>query len=66
MRDHPDIEACERTGYPDGQEPKYPHCPICGAECESVYRDKNMEIVGCDECLIWCCGWETDECFPNE
>lgn len=66
VQDHPVIRNLERTGHPDGQIPKYPICPVCGAECETVQRDKDMEIVGCDVCLDPQDAWETDECFPDE
>ena len=26
LPDHPMIRNLEMTGYPDGQEPEYPHC----------------------------------------
>ena len=28
-----------------------PVCPVCGAECDTVYLDMNDEIVGCDRCI---------------
>lgn len=29
-----------------------PMCPVCGKECETVYKDKeSTEIVGCNVCL---------------
>lgn len=49
--DHPVIRNMERTGYPDGKEPEYPICPICGEECETIYKSKDYDIVGCDECI---------------
>lgn len=67
MRDHPIIENCERTGYPDGKEPKYPHCPICGKECEFIYRSvRTLELFGCDVCVEAKDAWEESECFPEE
>lgn len=64
--DHPDVHNCELTGYPNGKESDYPHCPICGAECESIFTDKKSVIVGCDMCLIVNDAWEVPDCFPNE
>ena len=64
--DHPIIQNMERTGYPDGKEPTYPHCPICGSECDSVYRNKELDIVGCDECITTKDAWDTEECFPEK
>ena len=50
--DHPVIANMERTGYPDGREPDPPFCPLCGGECETIYRRKeDREIVGCDLCI---------------
>ena len=31
-------------------EPPLPRCPICDAETDTFYKDKNGDIVGCDEC----------------
>jgi len=66
MRDHPIIENMERTGYPDGKEPTYPRCPICGEECETIYKSKDYEIVGCDCCIRMTDAWDETECFPGK
>ena len=63
--DHPVIQNMERTGYPDGKEPKYPRCPVCGEECETVYRDRFGTYVGCDICMETKDAWEVPECFPE-
>ena len=26
-------------------------CPVCGAECETIYQDVDGDIFGCDECV---------------
>jgi len=50
--DHPVIANMERTGYPDGKEPEAVLCPLCGGECETIFRTKkDHEIVGCDLCV---------------
>lgn len=56
--DHPVIRNMERTGYPDGKEPKYPLCPICGAETDTFYRNKDLDIIGCDECVSTVDAWD--------
>ncbi len=63
MNDHPVIRNMERTGYPDGKEPRYPVCPVCGEECETIYRDHSGGIFGCDVCVIISNAWEVDICF---
>lgn len=63
--DHPVIRNMERTGYPDGKEPAYPRCPICGKECETIYKDKEFSIVGCDICIRNVDAWDAKECFEE-
>ena len=46
--DHPVIRNMEQTGQPDGKEPKFPICPVCGAETDTFYKC-DTEIVGCGE-----------------
>lgn len=53
MRDHPVIEWCERTGYPQWNQPKSCYCQNCG-ECldnKEVYADRAYEFL-CKECLL--------------
>jgi hypothetical protein len=53
----------EATGYPDGKYPKYPRCPVCGRECDTIYKNTiDNEIVGCDECISREDPWEIPEC----
>ena len=59
--DHPAIESAMRTGYPHG-DPEYPKCPVCGKECEKIYKH-DAEIIGCDECIQVQDAWEVNECF---
>lgn len=60
--DHPAIANALRTGYPNG-EPEYPHCPVCGRECETVFMDENDVIFACDNCCKKRSAWNHDECF---
>lgn len=60
--DHPEIANALRTGYPHG-EPKYPVCPVCGAECEDIYTDRDGVVFACDECVYKKSAWECEECF---
>lgn len=60
--DHPAVANALRTGYPNG-EPEWPHCPVCGSECEEVYKDENGVVFACDECVKKQSAWECDECF---
>lgn len=63
---HPDITSAERTGYPYGKEPVYPRCPVCGEECEIIYRNERYgDIIGCDVCIMEADPWYTPECFPE-
>lgn len=50
--DHPVIQHLEQTGYPDGKEPEFPRCPVCGGEADTFYYSKkHREIIGCDSCV---------------
>ena len=63
--EHPDITRTIRTGYPQG-EPNYPHCPVCGSECEEIYFNEDREICGCDECIRTKSAWFVRACFKEE
>ena len=57
--DHPVIANLERTGYPDGKWPSLLLCPLCGGECETIFRTKeDREIVGCDLCIECVDPWD--------
>lgn len=64
--DHPVIQNMERTGYPDGKEPTYPRCPICGEDCETMYKDRYGAYIGCDVCVETKDAWEVPDCFPEK
>lgn len=53
MRDHPDIEWAQRTGYPSWNQPNPYVCEKCGEEIEfnECYEDENHEVL-CDFCLL--------------
>lgn len=46
---------------PPVEPPEYtcPHCPVCGEEVDSFYKDKWGNIVGCPECVQEVTSWET-------
>ena len=57
--DHPVIQNMERTGHPDGKEPEWPRCPVCGEEADTFYYSKqHHEIVGCGDCVREKDAWE--------
>jgi len=45
--DAPWIREAERDGMPS---PPLIICPLCGAECETVYVNGDM-VVGCNHCV---------------
>lgn len=52
--------------YPEAPHlPEPPHCPICGAECETIYRTVQLYIVGCDMCLKAVSAYEEPECYSE-
>ena len=64
MRDDPMIRNIERWGHPF-RHSEYPICPECLEECETVYKDSEGNIVGCDRCLTEREAWDEEACFPN-
>lgn len=59
--DHPVVRNMERTGYPNGKEPKIPRCPMCDEETETFYKTIGSEIVGCDKCISAVSAWDETE-----
>jgi len=47
-------------------EEKRPICPVCGKDCDTVYKDAHGDICGCDRCIEMRDAWEEPECFPDE
>ena len=33
------------------REDDNPICPVCGWECETLYRNENGDVLGCDVCI---------------
>ncbi|MBO5567796.1 MAG: hypothetical protein J6A79_02455 [Clostridia bacterium] len=64
LPDHPIVANLIRTGYPDGKEPTYPRCPICGEECDTLYEDRDGMVFACDNCVSTKDAWDAEECFP--
>lgn len=60
--EHPEISNAIRTGYPNGT-PNGPKCPVCGKECETIYREEYGEIFACNECVKKQDAAECEECF---
>ena len=61
--DDPIISSMERTGYPPNYGADVPRCPVCGSECETIYKDLYLTIVGCDFCIEACDATYEDQCF---
>ena len=66
IHDDPIVSSLLRTGSPPWDRQLAPICPICLAECETVYRDASGQIVGCENCITNHNAWETPECFPGK
>lgn len=58
LPDCPTIRNCEETGYPDRREDKEPTCPICGGGCDTIYKNNEGDIVGCNDCIKSVEAWE--------
>ena len=58
LPDAPDIRRTEATGWPRRAE--WPRCPVCGAECETLYRGLDGEVLGCEDCVTASEAWEEE------
>ena len=61
--DAPEIRRIERYGTLSRE--RAPRCPVCGAECEWIYKYKDVDAVGCERCLVRRDAWEEDVCGGN-
>jgi hypothetical protein len=59
MNDAPDIRRTEATGYP--RRVSWPRCPVCGEECEKIYKDAYGAVFGCENCVEAVDAWEWSE-----
>ena len=52
--DNPEIEWCERTGYPSWKQPKEYHCESCVEDItdEPIYEDEEHDYL-CEHCLMY-------------
>lgn len=49
----------ERRLEPPPEKPMIePVCPVCGAECDTFYVDKDGDVCGCDVCRTAVDAWE--------
>lgn len=68
MRDIPDdpiITYMEQTGFPPWYRAETPICPVCGSECDLIFKDRFSDIIGCNECIKICDAVEVEECFKE-
>lgn len=56
--DHPVVESLDKTGLPPWDSGEEPHCPVCGAACDTVYFDRLNDAVGCENCLTARDAWD--------
>ncbi|MEL7568086.1 MAG: hypothetical protein AAGU27_24865 [Dehalobacterium sp.] len=65
--EHPDVTSAQRTGYPAWQQGRegaeYPHCPVCGAGCQLIFKNRDGACVGCEVCVETEDAMEVDACF---
>ena len=51
----------------DPPEIIYPRCPICGEECDLIYRmEETHEIIGFDNCITEYDATDCPECYPEK
>lgn len=57
-------EICGKVPHdprcPNAVPQPIPSCPVCGAEAEEFYVDKQGRVAGCDRCLHPRPWWEME------
>ena len=61
--DRPEIRQMEHFGA--ARREQEPRCPVCGAECEWIYRYRGLDAAGCERCLERTDAWKEDACGEN-
>lgn len=59
--DAPWIREAEMWGMPPYDDPPDVHCPVCGKLCDTIYKDKFGDEVGCENCIVTEDAYEWDE-----
>ena len=52
LRDHPEIEWIEITGYPSFAQPDDYYCSNCGTYIDGVVYEDNENEYLCEYCLL--------------
>lgn len=42
----------------DPEPERYPECPLCDEECQTIYRSCDGDILGCEHCVSSVDAWE--------
>lgn len=62
--EHPDITKVREYGLPEAPTLV---CPVCKQEDpDTIYHDREGEIVGCDLCITISDAVDTPACYPEE
>lgn len=57
--EHPAIAYALRTGY--ATRVRFPRCPVCGNETDTLYKDRHGDVFACDVCVDIRDAWEAEE-----
>lgn len=47
--------------YPEPKEYTEPICPCCGESCDTIYKNRFGDIVGCSECITAYDAWDLED-----
>ena len=56
--DDPIVRSLDMTGLPPWNDGREPECPVCGEACDTLYYNKNGDVVGCNECVTAYDAWD--------
>ena len=66
LPDHPVVQNLERTGYPDGKEPRYPSAaPSAARSAKPSTKTDTAHTSAATLCMETKDAWEVEDCFPE-
>ncbi len=59
------MTICFEESRPAPPEPAFPRCPVCGEECQTLYKTQ-LGIIGCEQCVDCVDAWTQRICFEED
>lgn len=44
----------------------FPRCPVCGKDCDTVYKDRDGTIFACENCVTIADAYDEEDLYVSE